>query len=116
MGKNIKNYKKIILISLIIPNITLAAGVTTLIDSAFALIQNILIPLAFALCLFYFFWGVAKYMRTGAGSDKAAEEGRRVMIWGVVGLFVAFSIWGIIKFIQSELGVPDIQNIDKPRT
>lgn len=77
------------------------------------IINNILIPLAFALCLFYFFWGVVKYIRSGAGGDKAVEEGKQIMVWGIVGLFIATSIWGIITFIRTELGVPDIQNISK---
>ena len=101
--------KKIILILLIIPNITFAVGIIDIIDAAFGLVNGVLIPLAFALSLLYFFWGVAKYIRTGAGSDKAAEEGKRVMIWGIVGLFVAFSVWGIISFIQSELSIPPVQ-------
>lgn len=103
--------KKIIPVLLVVPNIVFAAGITDLIDAAFGIITNTLIPLAFALCLFYFFWGVVKYMKTGAGSDKAAEEGRHIMIWGVVGLFVAFSVWGIITFMQSELGIPDVKII-----
>lgn len=85
-----------------------------LINAAFGIVKNVLIPLAFTMCILYFFWGVAKYIRTGAGSDKAAEEGRRVMIWGIVGIFIAFSIWGIITFIRNELKIPDIQNINKP--
>ncbi|MEK7634940.1 MAG: hypothetical protein AAB446_00700 [Patescibacteria group bacterium] len=85
-----------------------------LIDSAFALINNILIPMAFAFCLFYFFWGVAKYIRTGAGSEKTAEEGKKTMIWGLVGIFVAFSVWGIIIFIRNELGIPGIDSIERP--
>jgi hypothetical protein len=89
-------------------------GITSIIDAAFGIVTNTLIPLAFALCLFYFFWGVAKYIREGATSDKAAEEGKRIMIWGVVGLFVAFSIWGIISFIKSELNIPGIENISRP--
>lgn len=89
-------------------------GIVGIINAATALITGILIPLAFALSLFYFFWGVAKYIRTGAGSDKATEEGKKVMVWGIVGIFVAFSIWGIIKFIQSELGIPAIETIRKP--
>ncbi|OHB08765.1 MAG: hypothetical protein A3I19_02200 [Candidatus Zambryskibacteria bacterium RIFCSPLOWO2_02_FULL_38_13] len=101
--------KKIILILLIIPNITFAVGIIDIIDAAFGLVNSVLIPLAFAVCLLYFFWGVAKYIRTGAGSDQAAEEGKRVMIWGIVGLFVAFSVWGIISFIQSELSIPPVQ-------
>lgn len=84
-----------------------------LINTAFGIVKDILIPLAFALCLFYFFWGVAKYIRTGAGSEEAAKEGKKVMIWGIIGLFVAFSIWGIISFIKSELGLPDIENVSK---
>lgn len=106
--------KKFILISLTIPLFASAAGVTGIIDAAFGIVKNILIPLAFALCVLYFFWGVAKYIRTGAGSEKAAEEGKQVMIWGLVGLFIAFSIWGIISFIRVELNIPPIENIDKP--
>jgi hypothetical protein len=88
-------------------------GIIGIIDAASGIITKVLIPLAFALCLLYFFWGVAKYIRMGAGSDKAAEEGKRVMIWGIVGLFVAFSIWGIITFIQDELGIPPIEKVNK---
>jgi len=87
-----------------------AAGVGDIIDAASGIVSEVLIPLAFALALFYFFWGVAKYIRTSAGDEKGAEEGKRIMIWGIVGLFVAFSIWGIITFIQSELGIPEVQN------
>lgn len=78
------------------------------------IINNILIPLAFALCLFYFFWGVAKYIRSGAGGEKAAEEGKQVMVWGIVGLFIATSIWGIITFIRTELSIPKIETVDRP--
>jgi hypothetical protein len=85
-------------------------GITSFIDSALRLVTGVLIPLAFALCLLYFFWGVTKYIKTGAGSDKAQEEGRRVMVWGIVGLFVAFSVWGIITFMKNELGVPPVAN------
>lgn len=82
-----------------------------LINTVFSIVKDILIPLAFALCLFYFFWGVVKYIGTGA--EKGIEEGKNIMIYGIVGLFVAFSIWGIISFIQSQLGLPDIQNVNK---
>ena len=81
--------KKIILIILLFPILVSAAGITDLIDSAFAIVNNTLIPLAFSLCLLYFFWGMVKYIRTGAESESAAKEGKRIMVWGIVGLFVA---------------------------
>lgn len=84
------------------------------IDSAFAIVTSTLIPMAFALCFFYFVWGVAKYIRTSAAGNDATKEAKKVMVSGIIGLFIAFSIWGIIKFIQNELGIPGIEVIDKP--
>jgi len=84
-------------------------GIKGIITAATNLVSGVLIPLAFALCLLYFFWGVAKYIKDGAGSDQAAAEGKRIMGWGIVGLFVAFSVWGIISFIQSELQISPLQ-------
>ena len=84
-------------------------GLKELIQSATALFTGILIPIAFALCLLYFFWGVAKYIKS-AGTDK--EEGKSIMVWGVVGLFVAASIWGIIFFIRREFQISDKAEIN----
>ena len=82
-------------------------GLNGLIDSVYNLVDKVLIPLAFSLCILYFFWGIAKYIRSGAGSEKAAEEGKRVMVYGTIALFIVFSIWGIIRFINSELSLPN---------
>lgn len=76
-----------------------------LIDATYNLINTYLIPLAFSLCLLYFFWGIAKYLKE---EGEGKNEGRKIMVWGVVGLFVAFSIWGIIIFIRSELGLTNV--------
>ena len=103
--------KTILTLLIIIPNMTFAAGVTDLIDAASDIVSTVLIPLAFALALLYFFWGMVKYIRTGAGSEEATKEGKKIMVWGIVGLFIVSSIWGIITFIRSELGIPDIKNV-----
>ena len=87
-------------------------GLENLINTATDLITDILIPLAFAVCLLYFFWGVAKYIGKGAASEEAAKEGKRIMIWGIIGLFIAVSIWGIISFIQGELLISPITEIE----
>ncbi len=82
-----------------------------LVQRATSIITGTMVPLAFALCLLYFFWGIAKYIRKDAGGDRAAEEGRRVMMWGLLGIFVVFSIWGIIEFIQKEFQLPQKDTI-----
>ena|SRR3989344_2098834 len=65
------------------------------------IITEVLIPLVFSLALLFFFWGVAKYIWS-AGDAK--EEGKKIMVWGVIALFVMSSIWGIINFLKTDIG------------
>lgn len=57
------------------------------------------------LALLVFFWGLVKFIRSVSETGKT--EGRTFMIWGIVALFVMMSVWGIIGFMQRELGLPD---------
>lgn len=65
-------------------------------------IVSTLIPFAFGLALLAFFWGVALYIFR-AGDEKQTERGRRVMVGGIIGLFVISAIWGIVYFIAANL-------------
>jgi len=71
------------------------------------------IPIVFGLALLFFLWGVALYILS-AGDEKKAKEGKSIMIYGVIALFVIFSLMGIIKFIGGNLGISqsDITNIN----
>ena len=67
--------------------------------------QNILtslIPIVIILALLAFFWGLVKYIWS---SGEGHEEGKKVMIAGIVALFVMVSVWGIIRAVQSTLGI-----------
>jgi len=50
-----------------------------------------------------FFWGLAKFIFRVGGDENAVETGRRLMIWGVIALFVMMAIWGITSFIERNL-------------
>jgi hypothetical protein len=54
--------------------------------------------------LLVFFWGLVKFI-TKAGDEGAVEEGRRLMLWGIVALFVMVSVWGLVQFLNTELGI-----------
>lgn len=75
-------------------------GTRTFFENAYDLVRDILIPLVFTLALLFFFWGVAKYI--WSAGDK--EEGKKIMVWGVIALFVMSTIWGILYFIGQEIG------------
>ena len=60
--------------------------------------------LIMSLAVVAFFWGVVQYI-WGAREGEAAKiaAGNQFMVWGLVGLFVMFSVYGIIKFFQGTL-------------
>jgi len=57
------------------------------------------------LILLAFLWGVADFIRkTGKGEEIA--EAKQRLFWGVIALFVAFSLWGIVSFLASDIFGP----------
>lgn len=66
-------------------------------------IVNSLISLVAALALLYFFWGLARFILR-AGDEKAREEGKQIMMWGIIALFIMVSVWGIVRFFSEDLG------------
>jgi hypothetical protein len=56
------------------------------------------LPLVAGLALLFFLWGVVQFVFK-ADSDKAREEGKERMIWGVIALFVIVSTWGIVGLL-----------------
>lgn len=61
---------------------------------------NQAIVVVVALALLFFFWGLANFILY-ASDDKKREEGKNIMIWGIVALFVMISVWGIVAVLQN---------------
>lgn len=70
---------------------------------------NLLLILATAAALLFFFWGLAKFIRN-ADNSKSHEEGRGLMIWGTIALFVIATTGGLILFLQQELNLAGTAN------
>lgn len=76
-------------------------------------IVNKIIPILFALALLGFFYGLVMYI---FGKEDNKDKAKKTMIWGVVALFIMASIWGLVSFIGSAVGVdqgaaPDVENL-----
>jgi len=52
--------------------------------------------------LLVFIWGIAKFI-WASGDEKKLEEGKRLMFWGIIALFVMVSVWSIIQFFFSDV-------------
>jgi len=78
------------------------------------LILNPIILLLFALSFVYFVYGIVKFLRSDA-DDKGTNrtEARSSILWGLVGMLIMFSVYGIIKFVLASFG---IENADIPAT
>jgi Type IV secretion system pilin len=89
----------------LVPNVSFAffGGVSEFLDSVSLLISKLL-PITFALSILFFFWGVAQFV-LHAGDEKKIKEGKSLMVWGVIAIFVMSSLWGIVKLIGDTFGV-----------
>jgi len=63
-----------------------------------------IIPILIGIGVVVFFWGLVKFIAHG-GDEKAREEGKNVMIWGMVALFVMVALWAIVGYLQESIGL-----------
>lgn len=64
-------------------------------------IINPLIFLLFALAFVYFLWGVFEFIQ----KPEDHEKGRNTMLYGVIGMFIMVSVFGIMRLIANTIGV-----------
>ena len=63
-----------------------------------------ILTLLVALTILVFLYGLAKYMFKGQSSDTARSEGRKLMLWGVIGIFVMTGVWGLVSILGTTIG------------
>ena len=63
-----------------------------------------LISLLIGVALLIFLWGSYQFV-LGANDGAAREEGKRHMLWGVIGFFIMVSAMGLLKLAASTFGV-----------
>ncbi len=109
MKKNIP-LSLLLILAVCVPVLAFAAPLDGLkgLLTEFGGLLNSVIKLIFGLALVYFFWGTVQFIQN-AGNEKTREEGKSKMIWGIIALFVMFSIYGILNWISDTTGI-DIQS------
>ena len=93
------------LAALALPLVSLAA-VNNLSDAGSVIINtinNILVPGLFAVAFIVFLWGAFKTFIAGAQSEETKEEGKNLMLCGLIGFFVMVSIWGLVNILTGTV-------------
>lgn len=108
--------KKVILTTLTLaPALVFAQtlfNLQTLVSSIGILVRQAL-PVVVALALLAFFWGLVKFI-FAQGDETAKTDAKKIMLWGLIALFVMVSVWGLVKFFGNALGVSQGDTIIVP--
>ena len=66
-------------------------------------INNVFVPVIFAVAFIVFLWGAFDAFIIGATNDTAKEKGKNLMLWGLIGFFVMVSIWGLVNILTGTV-------------
>ncbi len=61
------------------------------------------ITVVFMVAILYFVWGVTMFMINSSDPDKR-EQGRKHILWGIIGLVIMVSVFGIIRLVANTVG------------
>src|SRR3989338_1297810 len=78
------------------------SGIVGLLGKVTAIVEAV-IPLLFGLAFVYFLWGMYTYIK--AASTEGKEGARETIIYGIIGLFVMVSVWGLVNLLTGTFGL-----------
>ncbi len=64
----------------------------------------VVVPVITSLAAAAFVWGVIHYFILHGDEESKREEGKKFILWGIIGLVVLFSVWGFVNILLSTLG------------
>lgn len=103
--------------ALAFPFLALAQTVNSIQDLAsftINLINNVAVPLVFALAFIVFIWGIFQYFILGGHDDTKKKLGKSLMIWGIVGFAVMVSVWGLVRILTGTVNLNNTQVLPTP--
>ena len=90
-------------------------SVAALVSRVNEFIINPLIVLLFAVATVVFLWGVSQFLFESAMKGEQ-EDGKRHMLWGVIGMAIMISVYGILSLLDNTFQLGALNgNIDTSR-
>ena len=100
----------------------LGGQVKGLLDSTTGVVGGSLASLLMGIAFVVFLLAVINFIwkrrsgGSGYGRDNGLQDARNMLGWSVFGLFVMVSVWGIIYFFSSGLGINNVTSAKRPQT
>lgn len=74
-------------------------------ESIVGIFNTIVVPVILALAFLVFVWGVVNYFFIHGADETSRGEGRQFILWGIIGMVVMFSVWGLVNVLLSTLNI-----------
>ena len=63
-------------------------------------------PLIIGLAVFVIIWGIFQLIiGTSRGDEDTSKKARSLVLWGVLGVFVMISIWGLVNILKNTFSL-----------
>ena len=88
-----------------------AQSIGTLMARVNRFVFNPLISLMFVVAFVLFVYGLFNFFKAkqDGGADGSLEKGKQHMLWGIIGMFIMVSVFGIMQLLINSLGVKGIE-------
>jgi cytochrome c oxidase assembly factor CtaG len=73
-------------------------------------ILNPLIYLLFIIAFLVFIWGIVRFIAKG-GEEEVRSTAKRHILYGLLGMFIMFSAFSLIRLITGSLGIKDADKV-----
>ena len=78
-------------------------GLNTLVGTLIGLI-NTIIPVLVGIAMLIFFFGLGRYVYESSDAH-GHTQGKELIVWGLIAMFVLVSVWGILAVVRSSLNL-----------
>lgn len=75
---------------------SLTASIVTFVNTS-------VVPLLYAIAFLVFLVGMVRFFFIEG--EEARQKGKQLMLWGIIGFVVMFSVWGIVNLLLATIGV-----------
>lgn len=84
----------------------------------FKLVLDAVVPFIIALTVVVILWGIFNYVAKG-GEEEKRTEGKRFIVYGIIGLFLMTSVWGLVNVLVKSFDIDnqiDVKRIPRVPT
>lgn len=89
-----------------------AMTTVTEVIARFQSIINLIIPFLVGLAVLVIIYGIFGFV-TSAGDEEARATAKQFIIWGVIGVFLMLSVWGLVTILVNSFGTSSVVAKDK---